>query len=67
MQAADWSLLCRCHIDASLKEVGGTLTLVSKKAEHAISYISKRLSPEEENFPANDQELLGLVYFLKRF
>lgn len=32
-----------------------------------MSFFSKRLSPSEENYSANDRELLGLVYFLHRF
>lgn len=67
IQAPDWSLPFRCHIDASQKAVGGTLTQVSKRGEHAISNFSKRLSPEEENYSAKDREQLGLIYFLKRF
>lgn len=32
-----------------------------------IAYFSKRLSPAEVNYITNNKELLGLVYFLKRF
>lgn len=32
-----------------------------------VAYFSKRLNDAEENYTANDRELLGLVYFLKRF
>lgn len=67
MQSPDWNLPFRCHVDASQLAVGGTLTQISENGEHAISYFSKRLSPEEENYSANDRELLGLIYFLKRF
>lgn len=47
--------------------VGGTQSQVSTKGEHAISYFWKILSPEKENYTANDRELLCLVYFLKIF
>lgn len=39
-------------------------TQVSRDGEHAISYFSKRLSPPEEAYTANDLELLGLVYLI---
>lgn len=32
-----------------------------------IAYYSKRLNEAEENYWSNDRELLGLVYFLKRY
>lgn len=67
MKAPDWALPFRCHIDASQLAVGGTLTQVHATGEHPISYFSKRLSPAEENYSANDRELMGLIYFLKRF
>lgn len=66
MRAPDWALSIRCHIDACQLAVGGTLTQVSETGEHAI-YFLKRLSPAEENYSANDRELLGLIYFLQRF
>lgn len=68
MRAPDWSKSFRCHTDASQVAVGGTLTQISDDGnEHAVSFFSKRLSPAEENYSANDRELLGLVYFLQRF
>lgn len=35
--------------------------------ERVIAYFSKSLNNAEENYTSNDPELLGLVYFLKRF
>ena len=35
--------------------------------ERVIAYFSKKLSETEMNYTANERELLGLVYFLKRF
>lgn len=68
MRAPDWSRPFRCHTDASQVAVGGTLTQADDDGdEHAVSFFSKRLSPAEENYSANDRELLGLVYFLQRF
>lgn len=58
----------RCHIDASQVAVGGTVTQQDDEGhERAIAFFSKRFSEAEENYTANDRELLGLVYFLKRF
>lgn len=68
MQPPNWDLPFRCHIDASELAVGGTLTQLDEQGhDHAVAYFSKRLSTAEENYSANDRELLGLVYFLKRF
>lgn len=68
MKAPDWSRPFLCHTDACQLAVGGTLTQKGDNGEeHAISFFSKRLSPAEENYSANDRELLGLVYFLQRF
>lgn len=48
--------------------VGGTLMKTDNEGhERVIAYYSKRLKPAEENYTSNDRELLGLVYFLKRF
>lgn len=68
MVPPDWTRRFRCHVDASQLAVGGTLTQLDDDGnDRAIAYFSKRLSPAEENYSANDRELLGLVYFLKRF
>lgn len=68
MQPPDWHKPFRCHVDASALAVGGTLTQLDTDGhDRAIAYFSKRLNPAEENYTSNDRELLGLVYFLKRF
>lgn len=67
MKAPNWALPFRCHIDASQLAVGGTLAQVHSDREHPVSYLSKRLTPTEENYSANDREVLGLIYFLQRF
>ena len=55
-------------MDASQLAVGGTLTQLDDSGnDKAIAYFPKKLSPEEEDYCASDRELLGLVYFLKRF
>lgn len=68
MQAPDRSNPFRCYVDASQFSVGGTLTqLKDRENDRAVECFSKHMSPTEENYNANDRELLGLVYFFKRF
>ena len=66
--APDWENKFGGHVDASQLAVGGTLTQPDDSGnDKVIAYFSKKLSPEEEDYCASDRELLGLVYFLKRF
>lgn len=66
--APDWTRKLRCHVDASQLAVGGTLTQhCAAGAERVVSYFSKKISDTEQDYTANERELLGLVYFLKRF
>eukprot|EP00171_Calliarthron_tuberculosum_P005960 IDg5960t1 len=66
--APDWSKSFCCYTDACQVSVGGTLTQLDESSrERVIAYFSKGLSKAEEDYTANDRELLGLVYFLKRF
>lgn len=68
MQRPNWDRPFRCHIDASDSAVGGTPTKVDDDAYYrAVEYFSERVNEVEENYTANDHELLRLVYFLKRF
>ena len=63
-----WNKPFRGHIDASETAVGGTLTQLDNEGmDRVIAFFSRKLSPAEENYSANDRELLGLVYFLERF
>lgn len=64
MRAPDWSRPFRCHTDASQLAVGGTLSQLDNEGnERVLSYFSKRLSPAEENYSANDRELLDWYIF----
>lgn len=64
----NWSKPFRCHVDASNKAIGGTLTqLDTEGGERVIAYYSRKLSHAEEKCTTNEKELLGLVYCLKRF
>lgn len=64
----DWNKPFRGHIDASETAVGGTLTQQDEQGmDRVIAFFSRKLTPAEENYSANDRELLGLVYFLERF
>ena len=64
----DWKKPFRGHIDASQTAVGGTLTQLDENGkDRVIAYFSKKLDPAEQNYTANDRELLGLIRFLERF
>eukprot|EP00171_Calliarthron_tuberculosum_P016938 IDg16938t1 len=63
----DWSLPFKGHVDASQISVGGTLTQTVNGKEHAIAYFSRKLSPAQQNYSANDRELLALIGFLMHF
>ena len=48
--------------------MSGTLTQIGENGvDRAIAYYSKKLSNAEQDYTANERELLALVYFLKRF
>ena len=64
----DWSKPFRCHVDASQTTVGGNLTQLDENGkDRVIDFYSKKLSPTESVYTANDRELLGLISFLNRF
>jgi len=66
--APDWNKPFRGHVDASNMAVGGTLTqLDGNGRDRVIAFFSKKLAPAEQNYTANDRELLGLIRFLERF
>lgn len=68
MQVTDWTRPFRRHTDAFQVPVGGTLTRIDADGEEGVvSFFSKRLSPAEENYTADNLELLGLLYFLQSF
>lgn len=68
MSALDCELPFRCHVDDSAVAVGGKLPQPDEDwRDRAGAYFSKRLNSAEEKYTANDSELLGIVYFLKRF
>jgi len=66
--APDWNKQFRGHVDASQLAVGGTLTQLDEHGnDRVIAFFSKKLTQAETDYTANDRELLGLIYFLKRF
>jgi RNase H-like domain found in reverse transcriptase len=68
LQYPDWGKPFRGHIDTSQLAVGGTLTQVGDDGlKHPVEFYSKKLSPAEANYSANDRELLALISFLQRF
>lgn len=68
LRSPDWKKPFKGHIDASQLAVGGTLTQMDEDdLEHPVAFHSKKLSPAEANYSANDRELLALISFLQRF
>lgn len=68
LMAPSWRKPFRCHVDASQRAVGGTLTQLDENGnDRVVAYFSKKLADAEVRYTANERELLGLVYFLKRF
>lgn len=64
----DWARPFRVHIDASQFAVGATLTQVDDEGrDRVIAFTSKKLTAAEQNYTANDRELLALVCALQRF
>lgn len=58
----------RCRVEASQREFGGTLTqLDDNNHERVIPCYSRKLSEVEDDYTANEREILGLVYCIKRF
>lgn len=55
----DWSQPFRVHIDASQIDVEGR--------ERAIAHSSQKLTAAEQNYTANERELLALISALQRF
>lgn len=55
LKAPDSSRPFRGHVDASQSAFVGTLTKIYDEGhEHPVAYFSKKLSPSEKNYTAND-------------
>lgn len=64
----NWEKPFTLHVDASQFAVGGFLTQEDdERRTIVIAYNSKKLTAEEQNYTANDRELLALVHGLQRF
>lgn len=64
MSGPNWRKHFCFHVDACPVSVGGTLPQLNDNGqERAITYFSMRMFPAEENYSANDRELLGVIYF----
>lgn len=57
----------KCHVDASQYSIGGTLTQTADGSERVIAYFSRKLNEAQNNYSANDRELLGMIEILKHF
>jgi hypothetical protein len=53
--------------DASKYALGGVLMQDQGKGLQPISYISRKFSSAEKNYPTHDQELLALIYALQQW
>lgn len=67
MLPPDWTRHFKCQVDAFNRTVGALSQLHHGGQDCADEHFSKLLSPAEENYTANDSELLGFIYFLKPF
>lgn len=64
----DWARPFRVHIDASQHALGATLTQLDDEGrDRVLAYSSKKLTQAEQNYTANERELLALVWALRRF
>lgn len=62
LAAPDWDKPFELHVDASQNAVGATLSQENQtRRNHFIANSSKSLTPAEQNYAANDRELLALV------
>ena len=50
-------------VDASGCTVGGVL----QQERRSIAYISRSLNPHEKNYPTHEQEVLALIYVIKKW
>lgn len=55
------------HTDASSKAIGAVLSQIHENEEHPCGYISRRLSPAEENYSIVELECLAIIYATKQF
>lgn len=66
--APDWDKPFELHVDTSQYAVGATLKQNDDEGRtHVIAYSSKNMTLAEQNYTANDRELLALVTGLQRF
>jgi RNase H-like domain found in reverse transcriptase len=67
LQSSNWKKPFKGLIDASQLAVGGTFTQIDDDGlEHPVAFYSKKLSPAEANYSANERELLALISFVQR-
>lgn len=56
LDSPDWKKSFRGHVDACEYGVGGTVTQLDDAGkDHMIAVFSKKLSPSEQSFAANDR------------
>ena len=62
----DFSLPLIVHTDASEVGLGGVLSQVRAGEEHPITYISRKLLPNERNYSTVEKEALAIKWTLDR-
>lgn len=66
--APDWNEPFQLHIDASQYAVRATLTQNKDEGRtRVIAYSSKKMTAAEQNYTANDLQLMAFVLELQRF
>jgi hypothetical protein len=65
----DFSKPFALHTDASMDRVGGVLTqwVESAGREGVVMYVSRACKPAERNYSTTHQELLAIIFALKKF
>ena len=53
--------------DASKFAIGAVLYQKEGRAKHPVAYISRKMNSAERNYPIQEQELLALIYALKKW
>ena len=53
--------------DASKFAIGAVLYQKEERSKHPVAYISRKMNSAERNYPVQEQELLALIYALKKW
>ena len=66
LKSPDWNVIFHVHIDASKFAIGAILAqLGERNMDFPISYASRQLNSDEQNYTTTEREGLGMVYAMK--